>query len=110
MLKHFKAVIGGVERTFAYSNGALYRVGSLDRPPTIADLATSGRSYSAAVAWLWACIHDKKERARFQSPEDLAEVIKLEEVGPAVDALISAIVPNEKNADGSTPAPSPVSS
>lgn len=63
------------ERSITYDNRADFRMGSLDRPFTLADLRIRKRSWAALVAWVWACL-DPRDAQDFAAPEDLSYLIK----------------------------------
>jgi hypothetical protein len=93
------------KRKFQWSNAARYRVGCLKLKPD--------GSYATLVATLWACLVPDDARD-FASPEHLALILpddRLEEFAELCSRLVDQMKgPEEKNGDGSTPAPSPASS
>jgi hypothetical protein len=109
-----KAFVGGRCYKLRYATRALYNHGSLPHPLALSLIADDeAHSFAALCQWLWACID---EPHKFGTPADLADAIKRDEVNDAVKALAQAIKigrpPEEdrKNANGSTPSPSPASS
>lgn len=100
------------ERAIAYTQRALFRMGTLDRPFALGELTKKARSYSALVAWLWACL-TPEHAIDFPSPEHLAEQVTNERIETLLRSLLAAIeaaFPTEKNGDGSTPGQAPSSS
>ncbi|MBK8477797.1 MAG: hypothetical protein IPL39_16275 [Opitutaceae bacterium] len=92
------------ERTITYNERAEFRMGSLDRPFTVADLRARRRSWAALVAWTWACLSEQ-DAADFASPESLAPHIQGEATVKAVfeaflDCYIAGQEPASKNAAG----------
>lgn len=107
-----RAVIGEHIVELRYSNRARYRIGTLDRPLLLSDINKPKRGFAALAQWLWACLHGDSAK-HFETPDDLAAALKDDQVQAAIDALGQAIalsVPSAKNADSSTPKPSPASS
>ena len=107
-----RVLIGDSVVQLRYSNRALYRIGILDKPLALSDIAKPKRGLAALSQWLWACL-DADDAKRFESPDDLAEALKQEQFADAANALREAIAaanPPAKNADSSTPKPSPASS
>lgn len=101
------------ERHIAFSQRALFRMGTLPSPFDFDDMQRPRKSYAALVAWLWACLVPA-DAADFASPEDLAAHVAPERdvcrklAGALADAVNSGA--HEKKASGSTPGPSPASS
>lgn len=92
------------ERTITYNERAEFRMGSLDRPFTVADLRVRRRSWAALVAWTWACLSEQ-DAADFPSPESLAphlrDEAKLKAAFEAfLDSYIAGQEPAAKNAAG----------
>ena len=102
------------ERSIEFSQGALYRMGTLPAPFEFDDLARPRKSYAALVAWTWACLVPD-DAADFPSPEKLAAHIPLDREfcqqlsGKLADA-INAATKEEKNGHSSTLGTSPASS
>jgi hypothetical protein len=99
------------ERRIAWSNRAIYRLGSLARPPSLRDLTDGRKVVSATMAFIWAMLVDGAED--FASPEEVAEHVNIEAAHSYVEKVIAAIPKKDderKNDDGSTPSPSPASS
>ena len=94
-----------------YSNRAICRVGTLDRPLALTDFANRKRGLAALSQWLWACL-DGEDAKAFETYEDVADALKPEQIADAIGALKQAIeAASSKNAASSTPqSPSPVSS
>lgn len=96
-----------------FSNRAIYRHGTLDRPLDLSEVAKDERSFTALCQWLWATIIDANP---FKSPDDLADEIEEQQVPDLVRTLIDAHKlanppkADAKNEEGSTPSPSPASS
>lgn len=112
MSKLFTAVVIDVPRRLRFSNRAVYRVGTLDKPLALSDLSNRKRSQAALFQWVWACL-DGDDAKAFETPEDLADAVKSEQLPELYKALSEAIQlsqPSEKNADSSTPSHSPASS
>ncbi len=100
-------------RTIAYTQLARYRMGTVEpRPFSLNDLGDRRRSYSALVAWVWACL-TPEHHGDFPTPESLAPQVTPERTADVTRALgnaVSAAHPSEKNAHGSTRKPSRASS
>ena len=101
------------ERSIAFSQRALFRMGSLPSPFEFSDLQKPRKSYAALVAWLWACLVPV-DAADFATPEDLANHVPIdrEACGRLVSALADAINGGAvtKNGNSSTPGTLPASS
>lgn len=106
-----RAAIGSRIVQLRYSNRAVCRVGTLDRPLALTDFANRKRGLAALAQWLWACLDGDDSKA-FESYEDVADALKPEQFADAVNAIRQAIEASvSKNAASSTPpAPSPASS
>lgn len=94
------------ERHIAFTQRAIFRMGTLPAPFEFADLQRPRKSYAALVAWLWACLVPD-DAADFPTPEDLALHIKPErkvcrELTSQLADAINAGAPKVKNADSST--------
>jgi hypothetical protein len=111
--KMFTTVMLDVPRRIRFSNRALYRVGNLERPLDLSDLRKPKRAFAALAQWLWACL-DEPPDCPLRTPEDVAEAIRPERIAELMTTLGDAIrmtqPKEEKNADSSTPSPSPASS
>lgn len=101
-------------RRIAFTNLALYRMSTLQRPFELSEITAPGRSFGALVAWAWAMLVPE-DASDFPSPENIAAHLPMR--GDARNALLESVVaainaalPDEKNADGSTRKPSPSSS
>lgn len=80
----------GQKLTIAYTIGAEWRMGTLDRPFVLADFHVKRRAYACLIAWIWACLQGKSS-ALYSSPEDVAAIIrKDEDVAAAFEAFIRA--------------------
>lgn len=95
-----------------FSNRALYRIQTLDKPFDLPDIYKPKRTLAALSQWIWACLDEENP---FETPDQVAEVIDLNRVQEIVAALIQCVQlgqpkKNAKNADSSTPSPSPASS
>lgn len=102
--KPAKLVIDGQERTITYDNRAEFRMGSLDRPFSVADLRARRRSWAALVAWVWACLSES-DAVDFPSPEALAPHLRRDDAVDLaskafIETYLSAIPPNSKKAEG----------
>jgi hypothetical protein len=115
--KIFTTVLLDTPRRIRFSNRAVQRVGELEKSLPLTDLRSSKRAQAAMVQWLWGCLIDDDAKA-FATPEDLADVLPFP-IPPArrdelmqglLDAWNIAQPKTEKNADSSTPPPSPASS
>jgi len=102
------------ERSIAFTQRALFRMGTLPAPFEFGDLSKPRKAYAALVAWTWACLVPE-DAADFPSPEDLAghipvksEVVR--QIGNALADAVNAATAEPKNASGSTPGSSPASS
>jgi hypothetical protein len=101
-------------RQLAFTQRALFRMGSLATPFEFDDIHKPRKSYAALVAWLWACLVPS-DAADFASPEDLAVHVPLDRTrclelaGGLADAINNGAT-SSKNAPSSTPAISPSSS
>ena len=108
--KLFTTVVIDRPRRIRFGNRALYRHGSLDKPIGLEQFSKPARRLAVLSQWLWACLADDDANA-FASPEDLAEAIEGKDMAELVSALNAAIeLAQPKNADSSTPSPSPASS
>ena len=101
-------------RQIAFTQRALFRMGSLPAPFEFDDLQKPRKSYAALVAWLWACL-TPTDAADFPSPEDLAvhvppERDRCRDLAASLADAINAGTQTAKNAPSSTPAPLPSSS
>lgn len=102
------------ERSIAFTQRALFRMGTLPAPFEFGDLGKPRKSYAALVAWVWACLVPA-DAADFPTPEDLAVHVPVKGdvcralAGQLADA-INAGTAEPKNAASSTPPPSPASS
>lgn len=102
------------DRHVAFTQRALFRMGTLPAPFEFGDLSKPRKSYAALVAWTWACLVPE-DAADFQSPEDLAAHIPAKsdvclKLASTLADAINAGTGEPKNAGGSTPASSPASS
>jgi hypothetical protein len=100
------------DREIAFTQRALFRMGTLPAPFEFEDLRKPRKSYAALVAWLWACL-SPGDAADLPTPEDVAEHVPAEReacerLARAVVDAINASVP--KKAPGSTPGSSGASS
>lgn len=92
-------------RRVLWSNSAIYRMSCIKLHPE--------GGYGTLVAMIWACLHPDDAGA-FPSPEHVALHLpadneeRITEAGEVVRKLMESRAP--KNADGSTPQPSPASS
>lgn len=75
-------------RVIRWSYGAQARLGSLPRPPEFTDLTRPRKSFYALAAFLWAAMTD---RAAFEGPEDVAEVLTPDRVPGALKSLADAV-------------------
>lgn len=103
-------------RQIAFTQRALFRMGSLATPFEFGDLQKPGKSYAALVAWLWACLVPA-DATDFPAPEDLAMHVpaKRDVCRQLAIALAEAVnagtaESESKNAPGSTHGTSPASS
>jgi hypothetical protein len=105
----FTTVMLDKPRRIRYSNRALCRHQTLDKPLALSELSKPKRNFATLCQWLWAC---QTEDDALESPEALADVIDREKIGELIEALVDAITAETKpkNAEGSTPSPSPASS
>ena len=101
------------DRSIAFSQRALFRMGSLGSPFEFSDLQKPRKSYAALVAWIWACLVPT-DAADFATPEELAAHVPIdrEACGRLVSALADAINGGviTKNGNSSTHGTSPASS
>lgn len=105
-----KVQIGDKAYPIRYSNRAAYRIGIQDKPTSLSDLRNKKRATAALIQWVWACLIDEGAAA-FETPEDLAAAVSDGQLPDLFEALSQAIyLSTPKNADSSTPAPSPASS
>lgn len=105
----FTTVMLDKPRRIRFSNRALCRHQTLDKPIALAELGKAKRSFAALCQWLWACQIDDDQ---LESPDAVADAIDREKIGELMDALTDALVAESKpkNEQGSTPSPSPASS
>jgi hypothetical protein len=101
-------------RQIAFTQRALFRMGSLAQPFDWTDLNKPRKSYAALVAWLWACLVSE-DAADFPTPEDLAVHVAPERAACKAFAetladAINAGAQKKSGEYGSTPGPSPASS
>jgi hypothetical protein len=101
-------------RQIAFTNLALFRMGSLPAPFDFEDIDKPRKAYSALVAWLWACLvpSDAKD---FVAPGDLAQHVKprreeMVELASRLADAINGATKAEKNDQSSTPGTSQPSS
>jgi len=114
MSQLFTTVILDQARRIRFSNRAIQRVGELPNPLSLTDLNKKGRQQAALMQWLWGCLVDE-DAAAFATPADLADKLPCplpeQKIKAMVRALYDAIeLAQPKNADSSTPSPSPASS
>lgn len=79
-------------RPIRWTNRSDHRIGSLDRPPALADLAhkNARKGFYALCAFVWASLEGRDHG--FAEPEDLAEYLgKPEAQAAAWDALKAAL-------------------
>ncbi len=105
----FTTVMLDKPRRIRYSNRALCRHQTLEKPLSLAELGKPKHNFAALCQWLWAC---QIEDDALATPEDVAEVIDRERILDILQTLVDAITADNKpkNAEGSTPSPSPASS
>ncbi len=101
-------------RHICFTQRALFRMGSLEKPFEFDDMQKPRKSYAALVAWLWACL-TPADAADFASPEDVAMHVPTDrdvcqKLASSLADAINAGATSAKNAEGSTPGPSPASS
>lgn len=101
-------------RQIAFTQRALFRMGSLPAPFEFDDLQRPRKSYAALVAWVWACLVPA-DAADFPAPEDLAAHIPPQrevcrQLASQLAEAINAGSSEQKNAPSSTPGTSPASS
>lgn len=102
------------ERHIAFTQRALFRMGTLPTPFEFGDLSKPRKSYAALVAWVWACLV-QEDAIEFPSPEDLAVHIPSKtdacmKLAAALAEAVNAGTSEPKNDHGSTHAPLPASS
>lgn len=102
------------ERSIAFTQRALFRMGTLPAPFEFGDLSKPRKSYAALVAWIWACLVPQ-DAADFPTPEDLANHVPIRGdvcrvIANKLADAINAGTAAPKNAESSTPLPSPASS
>lgn len=95
-----------------FSNRALYRIQTLDRPLDLTDVFKPKRTMAALSQWLWACMDEENP---FDTPEKVADVIDVRRINEIVEALVQCVnlgqpKKDAKNVVSSTPSPSPASS
>ena len=110
MAKLFTSVILDQPRRIRFGNRALCRHGSLDKPLSLEEFRKPARRVAVLSQWLWACLIDEDATA-FATPEDLADAVDGKDLSELLKALNEAIeLARPKNAESSTPSPSPASS
>jgi hypothetical protein len=107
--------IAGKEHPLKWSLRAHYRLQSIDRPSTFADLLAPDRAVAASLNFGWACLPSS---AGMASPEALADALEaeadgrgMERLDDALSAALEAAFPQAKAAEvknistDSSPAP-----
>lgn len=80
------------ERTLKWTMRTEFKLGSLPRPPSLADLDGKNlhRAFHSLCCHVWACLHDADAPA---SPEDVAEFLAApEQQTAAITALYDTLV------------------
>jgi hypothetical protein len=102
------------ERRISFTQRAVYRMGTLASPFQFEDMEKPRKSYSALIAWLWACLAPG-DASDFPAPEDVAEHVPVDRevcgrLSATLAEAINAGTVELKNARSSTPGTSPGSS
>jgi hypothetical protein len=115
-MKMFTTVLLDTPRKIRWSNRAKFRLGSLDKPLDLPGTGNARKGIKAITAlsqWLWACLFEEHP---FTTPEELSEYVSEDNFADLQATLIQCVnlglqpPKDSKNADSSTPSPSPASS
>jgi hypothetical protein len=78
--------VGGKTLALRHTMRALYRIQSAGLPDDLAGLFDDGKRVATLCNWLWAC----DGSGAFATPDALADAMTMEQVAPAMDALLAA--------------------